>query len=61
MKLREWLAVEYGGPGRRRAAVALWLRDTSDSLAGGEPGVLRWRWRSSLFVRWLYRATWRRA
>ena len=51
MKLREWLAVPYDGPGGTRAAVRLWLRDVADGLADGPPGFARWRWRASLLVR----------
>lgn len=51
MNLRQWLAVPYDGPGRKRAAIILAVRDLADRLADGEPGLLRWRWRASLALR----------
>lgn len=48
--LRQWLAAPYDGPGRRRAALTLWLRDLADGLADGPPGLMRWRWRASVLI-----------
>jgi hypothetical protein len=51
--LRQWLglATSYDGPGTKRAAISLWLRDLGDHFADADPGPMRWRWHAADLVR----------